>query len=196
MPTSRLVVWWESHSPIAVSMLLAHRLRRRPNIETALGECPVFGGQVLAMRIFLLQAYICTRRRRSRRANIDLTLSRGSWVEGWGGRGGFRNIHYKNILCLTIDLVCETKGNFRTWSSGNLGTSELGNSLSGVPELIYFIWKLNKISWLPALSYVLTFEFLVHSHIVYLWIYASSFIHLVTFRPTLLEDFINVLCTH
>ena len=37
-------------------MLLAHRLRRWPNIETALGECPVFGGQVLAMRIFLLQA--------------------------------------------------------------------------------------------------------------------------------------------
>ena len=39
-------------------MLLAHRLRRWPNIETALGECPVFGGQVLTMRIFLLQAYL------------------------------------------------------------------------------------------------------------------------------------------
>ena len=39
-------------------MLLAHRLRRWPNTETALGECPLFGGQVLAMRIFLLQAYI------------------------------------------------------------------------------------------------------------------------------------------
>ena len=31
------------HSPRAVSML-AHRLRRWPNIETALGECPVFAG--------------------------------------------------------------------------------------------------------------------------------------------------------
>ena len=31
------------HSPNAVSML-AHRLRRWPNIETALGECPVFAG--------------------------------------------------------------------------------------------------------------------------------------------------------
>ena len=31
------------HSPKAVSML-AHRLRRWPNIETALGECPVFAG--------------------------------------------------------------------------------------------------------------------------------------------------------
>ena len=34
------------HSPNAVSML-AHRLRRSacpPNIETALGECPVFAG--------------------------------------------------------------------------------------------------------------------------------------------------------
>ena len=55
---SSLVVWWESHSPIAVSMLLAHSLRRWPNIETSLGECPAFGGQVLAMRIFSLQAYI------------------------------------------------------------------------------------------------------------------------------------------
>ena len=39
-------------------MLLAHRLRRWPNIETALSECPVFGGQVLTMRIFLLQIYV------------------------------------------------------------------------------------------------------------------------------------------
>ena len=31
------------HSPNAVSML-AHRLRRWANIETALGECPVFAG--------------------------------------------------------------------------------------------------------------------------------------------------------
>ena len=31
------------HSPKAVSML-AHRLRRWPNIETALGEWPVFAG--------------------------------------------------------------------------------------------------------------------------------------------------------
>ena len=31
------------HSPNAVSML-AHRLRRWPNIETALDECPVFAG--------------------------------------------------------------------------------------------------------------------------------------------------------
>ena len=31
------------HSPIAVSML-AHRLRRWPNIETALGVRPVFAG--------------------------------------------------------------------------------------------------------------------------------------------------------
>ena len=31
------------HSPNAVSML-AHRLRRRLDIETALGECPVFAG--------------------------------------------------------------------------------------------------------------------------------------------------------
>ena len=31
------------HSPNAVSML-AHRLRRWPNIETALCECPVFAG--------------------------------------------------------------------------------------------------------------------------------------------------------
>ena len=31
------------HLPNAVSML-AHRLRRWPNIETALGECPVFAG--------------------------------------------------------------------------------------------------------------------------------------------------------
>ena len=31
------------HSPKAVSML-AHRLWRWPNIETALGECPVFAG--------------------------------------------------------------------------------------------------------------------------------------------------------
>ena len=48
-----------SHSPIAVSKLLAHCLRRWPNIETALGKCPVFGGQVLKMHrpILLLQAY-------------------------------------------------------------------------------------------------------------------------------------------
>ena len=39
-------------------MLLAHRLRRWPNIETALVEWQVFGVQVLAMRISLLQAYI------------------------------------------------------------------------------------------------------------------------------------------
>ena len=31
------------HPPKAVSML-AHRLRRWPNIETALGDCPVFAG--------------------------------------------------------------------------------------------------------------------------------------------------------
>ena len=31
------------HSPKAVSML-KHRLRRWPNIETALSECPVFAG--------------------------------------------------------------------------------------------------------------------------------------------------------
>ena len=31
------------HSPNAVSML-AHRLRRWPNIETTLGECLVFAG--------------------------------------------------------------------------------------------------------------------------------------------------------
>ena len=31
------------HSPNAVSML-AHRFRSWPNIETALGECPVFAG--------------------------------------------------------------------------------------------------------------------------------------------------------
>ena len=34
------------HSPNAVSML-AHRLRRWPNIETALGECPVFAGSCM-----------------------------------------------------------------------------------------------------------------------------------------------------
>ena len=34
------------HSPTAVSML-AHRLRRWPNIETALCECPVFAGIAL-----------------------------------------------------------------------------------------------------------------------------------------------------
>ena len=34
------------HSPNAVSML-AYRLRRWPNIETALDECPVFAGIVL-----------------------------------------------------------------------------------------------------------------------------------------------------
>ena len=33
------------HSPNVVSMV-AHRLRRWPNIETALGECPVFAGNV------------------------------------------------------------------------------------------------------------------------------------------------------
>ena len=32
------------NSPNAVSML-AHRLRRWRNIETALGECPVFAGK-------------------------------------------------------------------------------------------------------------------------------------------------------
>ena len=38
------------HSPEAVSML-AHRLRRWPNFETALGECPVFaGGKILDHR--------------------------------------------------------------------------------------------------------------------------------------------------
>ena len=36
-------------------MLLAHRFWRWPNIETELGECPVFGGQVLTMCILLLQ---------------------------------------------------------------------------------------------------------------------------------------------
>ena len=36
------------HSLNAVSML-AHRLRRWPNIETALGECPVFAGIVVVM---------------------------------------------------------------------------------------------------------------------------------------------------
>ena len=38
------------HSPKAVSTL-AHRLRRWPNIETALGECPVFAGMVIVIRI-------------------------------------------------------------------------------------------------------------------------------------------------
>ena len=33
------------HSPNAV-LILAHRLRRVSNIETALGECPVFAGYV------------------------------------------------------------------------------------------------------------------------------------------------------
>ena len=33
------------HSPDAVSML-AHRLRRWPNIETASGECSVFAGHL------------------------------------------------------------------------------------------------------------------------------------------------------
>ena len=33
------------HSPNAVSML-AHRLRRWPNIETTLGDCPLFAGKV------------------------------------------------------------------------------------------------------------------------------------------------------
>ena len=48
------------------------------------GECPVFGGQVLAIRICLLQAYVPT-----------LT-----WYKGEGVEVFFRNIHYKNILCL------------------------------------------------------------------------------------------------
>ena len=59
-------------------MLLAHRLQlngRWPNIKTSVGECPVFGGQVLTMRIFLLQAYVPN-------VDVDLTLSRRSWVEG------------------------------------------------------------------------------------------------------------------
>ena len=34
------------HSPNAVSML-AHRIRRWPNIETALGECLVFAGRAI-----------------------------------------------------------------------------------------------------------------------------------------------------
>ena len=38
--------------PLLFQCWLAHRFRRWPNIETALGECPVFGGQVLALRIF------------------------------------------------------------------------------------------------------------------------------------------------
>ena len=33
------------HSPSAV-LMLAHRLRRWPDIETALGECPVFAGRI------------------------------------------------------------------------------------------------------------------------------------------------------
>ena len=33
------------HSPNAVSML-AHRLQRRPNNETTLGDCPLFAGKV------------------------------------------------------------------------------------------------------------------------------------------------------
>ena len=37
------------HSPDAVSML-AHRLRRWPNIETALGECPVFHVMIILAR--------------------------------------------------------------------------------------------------------------------------------------------------
>ena len=43
------------HSPNVVSML-AHRLRRWPNIETALGECPVFPGIYLALTIII---YFC-----------------------------------------------------------------------------------------------------------------------------------------
>ena len=39
------------NSPNAVS-ILAHRLRRWPNIETALGECSVFAGEVVAERAF------------------------------------------------------------------------------------------------------------------------------------------------
>ena len=37
-------------SPNAVSML-AHRRRRWPNIETALGECPVFSGMVRVRKL-------------------------------------------------------------------------------------------------------------------------------------------------
>ena len=42
------------HSHNAVSML-AHRLRRWPNIETALGKCPVFSG--MAKRFELWWSY-------------------------------------------------------------------------------------------------------------------------------------------
>ena len=60
--------------------------------------------------LFAKSPYICTRRRRSRWANIDLTLSRGSWDEGWGGRVVFRNIHYKNISCLwTLFVKLQTR---------------------------------------------------------------------------------------
>ena len=46
------------HSHNAVSML-AHRLRRWPNIETALGECPVFAGKLSGvLRVLLLRVVI------------------------------------------------------------------------------------------------------------------------------------------
>ena len=42
------------YSPNAVSML-AHRLRRWPNIETALGECVVFAGLQCQMAVLIMR---------------------------------------------------------------------------------------------------------------------------------------------
>ena len=43
------------HSPDAVSMLV-QRLRRWSNIETALGECPVFAGVLCVWQVWTLSA--------------------------------------------------------------------------------------------------------------------------------------------
>ena len=49
------------HSPKAVSML-AHRLRRWPNIETAVGECPVFA-EVIQTPGYILPSQVPARPR-------------------------------------------------------------------------------------------------------------------------------------
>ena len=64
------------HSPKAVPML-AHRLRRWPNIETALGECPVFAVNCVPIILpeMLSPSKVSKTRKQLSRRKLSLTLS-------------------------------------------------------------------------------------------------------------------------
>ena len=73
------------HSPKAVSML-AHRLRRWPNIETALGEWPVFAG-LLDMVIPIYRSQTLPVKWSDQTHLLDHPVitqhSKTRWVEPW-----------------------------------------------------------------------------------------------------------------